>query len=152
MSPCIFCHFLSLRWVFHWRIFHLLGHESFHLVPFSLLLLGALFYWRLVSFHRSKSKLKFLKKTFQWRIIQFERCTVTHYRWQSTSLFFSYDFQYFIIIYFNVKINIHFMGNLDKLPAGSSALSLQVHKTWSNSLSFAAICNIVQPTWEVLDM
>ncbi len=39
-----------------------------------------------------------------------------------------------------------------KLLAGSSALSLQVHKTLWNSLSFAAICNIVQTTWEVLDM
>jgi len=33
-----------------------------------------------------------------------------------------------------------------KLLAGSSALSLQVHKTLWNSLSFAAICNIVQTT------
>jgi hypothetical protein len=33
-----------------------------------------------------------------------------------------------------------------KLLAGSSALSLQVHKTLWNSLSFAAICNIVQIT------
>ncbi len=33
-----------------------------------------------------------------------------------------------------------------KLLAGSSALSLQVHKTLLNSLSFAAICNIVQTT------
>jgi hypothetical protein len=33
-----------------------------------------------------------------------------------------------------------------KLLAGSSALSLQVHKTLWNLLSFAAICNIVQTT------
>jgi hypothetical protein len=33
-----------------------------------------------------------------------------------------------------------------KLLAGSSALSLQVYKTLWNSLSFAAICNIVQTT------
>ncbi len=33
-----------------------------------------------------------------------------------------------------------------KLLTGSSALSLQVHKTLWNSLSFAAICNIVQTT------
>ncbi len=39
-----------------------------------------------------------------------------------------------------------------KLLAGSSAVSLQVHKTLWNSLSFAAICNIVQTTSEVLDM
>jgi hypothetical protein len=39
-----------------------------------------------------------------------------------------------------------------KLLAGSSALSLQVHKTLWNSLSFTAICNIVQTTSEVLDM
>jgi hypothetical protein len=28
----------------HWKIICLVGHGSFHLVPFSLLLLGALFY------------------------------------------------------------------------------------------------------------
>jgi len=39
-----------------------------------------------------------------------------------------------------------------KLLAGSSALSLQVYKTLWNSLSFATTCNIVQTTWEVLDM
>ncbi len=33
-----------------------------------------------------------------------------------------------------------------KLLAVSSALSLQVHKTLWNSLSFATICNIVQTT------
>ncbi len=33
-----------------------------------------------------------------------------------------------------------------KLLAGSSAVSLQVHKTLWTSLSFAAICNIVQTT------
>jgi hypothetical protein len=56
----------------HWRVFHLLWHESFHLVSFSLPWLGALFYWWLVGFHHSKAKLIFLKKTFQWCIIQFE--------------------------------------------------------------------------------
>jgi hypothetical protein len=81
----------------HWRIFHLLGHESLHLVPFSLPLLGALFYWWLVNFHQSKAKLKFLKNTFQWCIIQFERCNVTHYQWQSTIFFF---FWFSIIRYY----------------------------------------------------
>ncbi len=68
----------SIMICLHWKILHLLGHESFHLVSFSLPLLGALFYWWLIHFHPSKAKLKFLEKTFQWWIIQFEHCTITH--------------------------------------------------------------------------
>jgi len=95
----------------HWKILCLLGHGSFHLVPFSLLFLGALFYWWLIGFHHSKAKLKFLKTTFQWCIIQFECCIVTHYQWQSTFFFlmvFSNSLL-FISMLKLILINIHFM-------------------------------------------